>query len=116
MLLVVTGNLEGRGSPKGTWPPGAGARIEHASLVAHPGLFPLLVQNILSFCVLGQDFGMFGVSMCTCVCISSPKLLFSPVDPVAVTECLADTALCDHETLAVHIASGLVCCPGLCAG
>lgn len=50
MLLVVTGNLEGRGSPRGTWPPRAGARIEHTSLVAHPGLFPLLVQNILFLC------------------------------------------------------------------
>lgn len=116
MLLAVTGNWVHRGSPKVTWPPRAGARIEHTSLVAHPGLFPLLVQNILSFCVLGQDFSTFGVSMCTCICMYSPTLLFSPVDPVAVTECLSDTALCDHETLGAHIAGVLVWCPGLCAG
>lgn len=53
-----------------------------------------------------------------CVCVSLPKLLFfSPiVDPVTITEYLADAALRDYETPGVHVAGGLVCCPGLCAG
>lgn len=55
--------------------------------------------------------------MCTCVCVSLLKLLFTIVDLMTtITECLADTALCDHETLGIHVAGGLVWCPGLCAG
>lgn len=54
--------------------------------------------------------------MCTCVRFSSPKLLFFTVDPVTVTEYLADTALCDHEIPGVRVAGGLVWCPGLRAG
>ena len=37
---------------------------------------------------------------------------FAIVDLMTVTECLADTALCDHETLGVHVAGGLVVCLG----
>lgn len=59
---VVSGyqKSKGRVSPKGTWPPRAGDRIKHTSLVLYPGIFPLVVLNIFpGFCVLGQDFGVF---------------------------------------------------------
>lgn len=58
------------------------------------------------------------VCVCTCVCVFPYLLLFfSPiVDPVIITEYLADAALRDYETSGVHVAGGLVWCPGLCAG
>lgn len=57
------------------------------------------------------------VHMCRCFCVSLPKLLATIVDPLTtITEFLADTALCNHETPGVHVAGGLVWCPELCAG
>lgn len=102
----------------GTQPPRAGDRIKCTCLVLHPSVFPLVVLNIfLNFRVLAQSLACFNVFVYVHVCMC-PLLscFFTIVDLMTVTECLADTALCDHETLGVRVAGGLAWCPGLRAG
>lgn len=60
-LLAVTGNLEGASSPTGP--------ELSTSLVAHPGLFALLMQDILSFCVLVRVLACLAVCVCVYLCM-----------------------------------------------